>query len=389
MLEGLHRPYKLLVVDDEEHVAPMFRQSMRPEVRRGLYQLLFAKSGVEALACLEREPDVDLVITDLNMPDMDGLTLLGELSSRAPDPRSVVMSAYDDMSNIRAAMALGAADFVVKPVDFDDMRETIARTLRGLDQWREALRNRQQLLTLRQELDLAGSIQRSVLPPEFPDLEGYEFDALVQPAGEVTGDFYDVMPLPGGRIGLVIADVSGKGVPAAVMMMATRTLIRGVAIGLGDPARVLSEVNEVMCRHNPQSMFVTLLFCIIEPHTGDMVYASAGHPRPLVVRANGALAPMESSGDVVLGLLPGVDYTLFRHTLSVGETLFLYTDGVTDAQAVDGTEFGLALLESALAGCGSMTASSCVAFVAESVREFVGGSAPFDDITCLAVRRCG
>ena len=107
VLEQIGRPYKLLVVDDENDVAPMFRQSMRQDVRQGRYKLLFAGSGVEALECLEREPDVDLVITDINMPDMDGLTLLAELASRGCDLRAVVLSAYGDMRNIRAAMGMG------------------------------------------------------------------------------------------------------------------------------------------------------------------------------------------------------------------------------------------------------------------------------------------
>ena len=149
MVVQIDRPYKLLVVDDEDDVAPMFRQSMRPDVRAGRYRLLFAGSGVEALERLEKEPDVDLVITDINMPQMDGLTLLGHPAERSCDLRSVVLSAYGDMKNIRSAMSLGAFDFVTKPVDFDDMRETIERTLRSLEQWREALSYRDELISLR------------------------------------------------------------------------------------------------------------------------------------------------------------------------------------------------------------------------------------------------
>ena len=387
MVVQTDRPYKLLVVDDEDDVAPMFRQSMRQDVRQGRYKLLFAGSGTEALECLEREPDVDLVITDINMPGMDGLALLERLSARSADLRSVVLSAYGDMKNIRAAMGLGAVDFVVKPVDFDDMRETIERTLRNLDQWREALSHRDELVSLRRELDLAGRIQQSVLPSEFPVMDGYEIHALVVPAGEVSGDFYDVMRVEGGRVGMVVADVSDKGVPAALLMMASRTLLRGAAIGLGNPARVLSEVNDLMCQNNVQSMFVTVFFCVLDPGLGAVAFANAGHPSPLVVRADGAVSALESAENVVLGLLPGAGYELFSASLEPGDAVFMYTDGVTEAVNGVGEEFGEEKLIEVLSSEPVTSAAGCSARIVESVREFAGGLAQSDDITCAVLRR--
>ena len=387
MVVEMSRPYKLLVVDDEDDVAPMFRQSMRQDVRQGRYQLLFAGTGVEALECLEREPDIDLVITDINMPDMDGLTLLQELSLRGCDLRSVVLSAYGDMKNIRVAMGLGAVDFVPKPVDFEDMRNTIERTLRSLMQWREAVSERDQLLSLRQELDLAGRIQQSMLPPDFPSTGGYEVDATVEPAREVAGDFYDIMRLDGGRVGLVVADVADKGVPAALMMMAHRTLIRGAAIGLGDPARVLAEVNSVICENNPQTMFVTVFFCILDPSDGTVSFANAGHPSPLLLRADGVPVPLPSVGDIVLGLLPGADYELFTLRLEPGDVLFMYTDGVTEAMNAAGEEFGEERLVGALSGAVGLSAVDCTARVVGAVREFSDGRPPSDDVTCVTLRR--
>ena len=170
---GLERPFKLLVVDDEEEVMPIFRQRMRREVRGGVYELFFARSGVEALEILDSHPDVDLVITDINMPEMDGLTLLERLRASDADLRAVVLSAYGDMANIRAAMNLGAFDFVLKPVDFDDLRVTINRTRENLREWRAAMEFRDQLTSLRQEIGIAGRIQQSVLPVSFPVIEGY------------------------------------------------------------------------------------------------------------------------------------------------------------------------------------------------------------------------
>ena len=378
-------PYKLLVVDDEDDVAPMFRQSMRRDVRRGKYELLFAGSGLEALECLDREPNVDLVITDINMPEMDGLELLGRLSERSYDLRSVVLSAYGDMKNIRTAMSLGAVDFVTKPVDFDDMKETIERTLCGLEQWREAISHKVDLLSLKKDLDLAGRIQQSMLPTEFPELDNYGAHALLEPASEVAGDFYDVMRLDKGRLGLLIADVSGKGVPAALFMMASRTLLRGAAIGLGHPARILAETNALMCPANSQAMFATVLFGILNPYDGSFEYANAGHMPPLLVRADGSVKELETSKDVALGLMPEAEYEQFKISLGPGELLFMYTDGVTEA--MNGTdEFGQSRLNSVVSELAGKSAEEVCAGVLAAVREFSGPDVQSDDITCVALR---
>ena len=278
-------PFRLLVVDDEDEVVPIFRQRMRREVRNGVYELVFARSGVEALEVIDRDDSpIDLVITDINMPEMDGLVLLDRLRSRGVELRSIVLSAYGDMANIRAAMNLGAFDFVLKPVDFGDLRSTIDRTLANLTDWRSAMASRDQLVSLNREIDIAGRIQQSVLPASFPSIEGYGIHAMIHPARVVAGDFYDVMRLEGGRTGLLIADVCDKGVPAAMVMMSCRTLIRGAAIGLLDPGRVLSEVNDLMCENNSLSMFVTAFFGVFDPVDGSLTYANAGHPSPMLVR---------------------------------------------------------------------------------------------------------
>ena len=168
------RAYNVLVVDDEEDVPPMFRQHLRRDVRQGRYMLYFADSGVQALQRLAEEPNMDLVVTDINMPEMDGLTLLERLAESGRELRSVVLSAYGDMSNIRAAMNRGAFDFIVKPVDFADMRVTIERSLENLEAWREAVASRDKLVSLNRDLEIAWRIQNSLLPRVFPAHSGYD-----------------------------------------------------------------------------------------------------------------------------------------------------------------------------------------------------------------------
>ena len=168
------RPFKILVVDDEPDLEPLMLQRMRRAIRSGEYEFVFAQNGVEALQKLSADPGIDMVLSDINMPQMDGLTLLEQIPSVNADIKSVIISAYGDMKNIRTAMNRGAFDFVTKPVDFEDLQVTIARTLRHLEEWRDALSSRDQLVVLKNELGVASQIQQSILPTHFGSHPEYE-----------------------------------------------------------------------------------------------------------------------------------------------------------------------------------------------------------------------
>ena len=203
--------YKILVVDDEPDLEPLMLQRMRRHIRAGRYQFVFAKNGVEALQKLAEDDTIDMVLSDINMPQMDGLTLLDQIAKVDPNIRSVIISAYGDMKNIRTAMNRGAFDFVTKPVDFEDLQVTIDRTLRHMAEWRDALQSRDKLVALQNELDVATGMQQSILPTKFPQNPSYEVYGKMQAARNVGGDFFDVIPLNDGQVGLAVADVSDKG----------------------------------------------------------------------------------------------------------------------------------------------------------------------------------
>ena len=170
----------------------------------------------EALEKLAENPDIHLVLSDINMPVMDGLALLSKLEDTNPDVQAVIVSAYGDMENIRTAMNRGAFDFVTKPINFDDLEITIEKTLNHIRALETAQEARDRLVVLKRELDVAQQVQMSALPKEIPSSETHDVQALMIPAREVGGDFYDFFPLSDELIGLVIADVSGKGIPAAL-----------------------------------------------------------------------------------------------------------------------------------------------------------------------------
>ncbi len=380
-------PYKILVVDDEPDLEPLMLQRMRRDIRKGQYEFVFAHDGNEALERLDEHKDVDMILSDINMPGMDGLTLLEQIPKVDPELRAVMVSAYGDMKNIRTAMNRGAFDFVTKPIDFEDLRITIDRTLRHMAEWREALATRDKLVAIQNELGVAQKIQQSVLPTEFPTSDAYEIDGRMEPAREVGGDFYDVLRLENDRIGLSVADVSDKGVPAALFMMSTLTALKGSAIGLGDPGAVLTEVNTLLEEENEAAMFVTLFYAVFNPANGLFTYANGGHNPPVIVHADGSSTILPVTNGVALGIAPGWEYDEAAVTLAPGETIILYTDGVTEAMNAEGEEFGLDRLCQILSQSRPTGAKQANSIIFDAVRDFAGDTPQSDDITCLTFRR--
>ncbi len=380
---------KILVVDDEPDLELLLRQKFRRKTRSGQISLIFAQNGVEALKQLEDHDDVDLVLSDINMPEMDGLTLLKQLGSLDYDLRAVMVTAYGDMKNIRTAMNRGAFDFVTKPIDFDDLEATIDKTLEHLTIMREALRSRDELVALRQELGVAAQMQESILPTDFPRDPRFELHASMTPAREVGGDFYDFFRLEDERLGIVVADVSGKGVPAALFMMVSRTLMKGTAIGEGDPAACLTEVNQLLTESNEESMFVTVFYSSFNPETGHLEYANAGHNLPYVVKPSGEVRQIDCPPGLVLGVLPEFDFPGGSLDLEPGDVLFFYTDGVNEAMDENGEEFGDERLTRVLAEAAGSSAADLSQRMVEAVHAHAGEAPQSDDITCVTLRYLG
>ncbi len=383
----MNRPYKILVVDDEPDVEPLVLQRMRRKIRSGLYTFVFAQNGIEALVCLREDNEIDMVLSDINMPQMDGLTLLEQIPKVDPELRAVIISAYGDMKNIRTAMNRGAFDFVTKPIDFEDLEITIERTLSHIAEWREALSSRDKLVALQNELDVASNMQQSILPTQFPKGPNFHVFGNMKPARSVGGDFYDIMRLDNGRIGLAIADVSDKGVPAALFMMSTRTLLKGAAIGTLKPGGVLREVNDLLNEDNEASMFVTVLYAVYDPANGTLTYANGGHNAPLVVHADGRSDLLPLTDGVALGLVPDMEYQEDTFTLSPGDTVVLYTDGVSEAMNGDDEEFGNERLLKIFASSPPTNSEEANQAILRAVEAFVGDAPQSDDITCLTLCR--
>ncbi len=383
----MQQKYKILVVDDEPDLEPLLLQRMRRAIRAGRYEFVFAGNGLEALHKLDEDETIDMVLSDINMPQMDGLTLLDQIPQVNPNIRSVIISAYGDMKNIRTAMNRGAFDFVTKPIDFKDLQVTIDRTLNHVEELKAALSARDKLVSLQNELDVASNIQQSILPTELPQEHDYQMFGSMKSARNVGGDFYDVVRLPDRRVGLAIADVSDKGVPAALFMMSTRTLLKGAAIGAINPGDVIGTVNQLLCEDNETAMFVTLIYGVYDPETGRLTYANGGHNPPLIVHSDNSSTLLPSTDGLALGLIPDYEFQQRTVTLAPGEALVLYTDGVTEAMNCDEEEFGVERLQDIFKQSNSHEPRAITRLIFDAVDTFAGDAPQSDDVTCLTLCR--
>ena len=311
--------------------------------------------AVEAL----REAGVELVVPLVSQGELVGVVNLGpRLSDQAysTDDRKLLVSLA-----AQAAPALQVAQLVRRQAAEARTRERIE-----------------------QELRVATLIQQNFLPKQLPELPGWHVSAYYRPAREVGGDFYDFIELPDGLVGVVIGDVTDKGVPAAMVMAATRSLLRASAQRMVDPGAVLSRVNELMCPDMPPKMFVTCLYGVIDPATGRFRFANAGHNLPYV-RTEGGTIELRATG-MPLGLLPGIEYEVVEAELEFGQVMLLHSDGVAEAHAQDGEMFGFPRLMDVV---GSRRGESEVIdrVLTELGRFTPRGGEQEDDITLVALRR--
>ena len=239
------------------------------------------------------------------------------------------------------------------------------------------------------ELSLAKRIQANVLPslfPPFPDR--YEFDifASMTPAKEVGGDFYDFFLIDKSHLGLVMADVSGKGVPAALFMMATKNLIKTCALNGGTPSEILSAINREICKSNHDDMFVTVWFGILDLTTGTVIATNAGHEYPVLKRRNGAFELIKDKHGFVIGGISTAKYHDYEINLGLGDSLFLYTDGVPEANNKNLELFGTERMLEALNSTVDDSPKAVLAAVNNAIDEFVGDAPAFDDLTMMSIK---
>ncbi len=266
-----------------------------------------------------------------------------------------------------------------------DLATQAAPAVRVAQLVKERQQEAQERERIEQELKVASLIQQTLLPTAEPDLPGYDVSAFYKPAREVGGDFYDFLELEDGRLGLIIGDVTDKGVPAAMVMATTRTLLRASAQRFGSPGDVLERVNEVLVPDIPPNMFVTCLYAILDPETGRLHYANAGHDLPYRSRRRTA-EELRATG-MPLGLMPGMGYEEREVFLEEGDTVLFYSDGLVEAHDPRREMFGFPRLQG-LVGAHRSGGASLVEFLLSELDRFTGdGWEQEDDITLVTLER--
>jgi sigma-B regulation protein RsbU (phosphoserine phosphatase) len=321
---------------------------------------------------------------------MDGLTLLSKINDlNNKFLKSIIVSAYGDMENIRTAMNRGAYDFITKPIDLKDLEITIEKSLKEIELYKQAMVSHNKLVALQQELDIATTIQTSILPktfPAFPDRKEFDIYAKMIPAKEVGGDLYDFFLIDKYRLGVVIGDVSGKGIASALLMAVCKTLLKATA-GKGIPSDVvLTEVNNLLVDESPSNMFVTLFYGVLDTRSGSFEYSNAGHNSPYLISTDGTIKQLPQVGGIILGAMKDVEFQSNVIMLKQDESIFLFTDGVTEAFNKNEEEFNEKRLEEVLINKNGFAPKDFVQQVFEEVQTFTNGVEQSDDITCLALK---
>lgn len=386
-------PHKILVVDDEPDLEILIKQRFRKQIREDDFRFEFAQNGVQALEKIGAHPDITVILSDINMPEMDGLTLLqkvGEMNN--PAMKSVIISAYGDMENIRTAMNRGAFDFLTKPIDFADLEMTVQKTMQQLELIKHAMKARDELVAVQRDLTTATRIQQSLLPktfPPFPNRPEVDVYAAMLTAKEVGGDFYDFYFIDEDRLAFAVGDVSGKGIPAAIYMAVSRTLLKAVANQIVNPGEVLRKLNTLLIPESDATTFVTVFFGIINVRTGEVQYSNGGHNPPYIVRSTGDVEQLPLTDGMLLGKIPGVDYETKKARLAKGDSIFVYTDGVSEAMDADNNPYMEDRLEQYLKTQGSATIQECVEGSLVDIKKHTREAIQSDDITVMSLRYIG
>ena len=318
--------------------------------------------------------------TDMTRRD-EVLALLDGPASDSVAAAPVTQDRDDDQLR-RLARIMG--DLTRRIVDQHNSLSTMVIELR------DALVSKTRLAGLQQELQIASQVQLSILPRDMPVDSRVNVFCHITPAREVGGDFYDYFPIDANRFGFVIADVSGKGVPAALFMAISRTLLKSTALFVDSPSACLQRLNDLLAAENEQMLFVTVFYAVIDLSTGQVDYVNAGHNPPWLIRRDGDLSPLPRTRGIAVAVHEGFAYQQGRVQLAPGDTLYLYTDGITEAFDVDGQEYGDARLQASLERIPPDAPIDTLSQrVIDDVRAFERGAAQADDMTSLALRYLG
>ena len=349
-----------------------FRRSRERQRRR---QERFIRREMTELADTLDKDERDTVLTELDQ--------LEHVVRDTPGGEGAVMSIADATSSASTALTRELDSLAMTALAFQKMSDRVQDQNQRL---REALATKSAFIALQKELDIAARVQLSLLPKTMPLSDTVEMTGIMRPAKEVGGDFYDFFHLDRHHIGVVVADVSGKGVPAGLFMVMARTMIRATARRhVEEPGKVLASVNDFLEQNNAEELFVTVFYGVLDDRSGRFIYANGGHNPPILVEREDA-GPLETTGGVALGMFDGLDYADAHVDMEPGARLVLFSDGVTEAFNDRDEPFGDdRLLDTARTLPLEQGPERDVRDIVTAVDDFTGEAPQFDDITCVVL----
>jgi len=381
----------LLIVDDNEDNRYTLTRRLQ---REGYTNFATAADGEQALELLGARP-FDLVLLDVMMPGLNGYEVLERMRAdiRLRHVPVIMISAVDEIESVIRCIELGAEDYLPKPFNPTLLRARVGASLEKKRLRDELVRHTHRM---EKELETAREIQLSMVPIEFAAPTAgrpIEIFATLLPAREVGGDLYDFFWLSPERLCLVVADVSDKGAGAALFMARAKSVIHLLAPLLpgqgGRPAtaaEIMERANQELCRDNPHTLFVTLVLATLNARTGELEYCNAGHNPPCVIAPQTGVTQLNGAHGKPVGIRGSFRYEAATLKLAPGDSLFIFTDGITEAMNESGEFFGEERLLASLQSCTKHPPRDLVSAVLRNVREFAGAAAPSDDIAALACR---
>jgi sigma-B regulation protein RsbU (phosphoserine phosphatase) len=371
---------RVLIVDDVKANIDVLVGALHDE-----YKLSVAVDGDAALRMVAKNPP-DLVLLDIMMPGIDGYEVCRQLRAAKSSSEIPIMflSSLEEIHDKTRGFEAGANDYLVKPFEILEVKARVKSLLKA-KAYADAIREASE-----RELRVAREIQRGILPQDVSVSaagSGLDVCALFEPAKHVGGDLYEVLRATNDTIMIVIGDVMGKGVPAALFMAVTVTLLRTIVRQTQRPEEVLARLNDELEAQNPRRMFVTMSCIAIDVASGRATGASAGHSPLMMIPSSGPPRLVFPSSGMVLGMRPGQTFKVQTLDMTTGDTLLFYTDGITEAENVQEEQFESERLLQCFADGAGHSAAETASKLLSAVHAFGAGAPQTDDITAIAVRK--
>lgn len=372
---------KILIVDSNIDMKGLYEYKLKNK-----YNMIFSTDGLDALKIVETHTDVDVIVTDVSIPNISGIELVERIKKIDPLKKSIIISFYGDLDNIRMAMNAGAYDFIIKPIDFFDLEKTINNAIESVTKEKQSSETKLKLLKISEEIDSTAALQKSILPDNNFKYKKVEIYARNDPANEVGGDFYDFFKIDESHVGVVMADVSGKNLSAAMFMSMAKLLLKSFGKFIIDPKKCMDLFNMSISVDNLSGMFVTCFYGVIDMEGNKLRFVNAGHLPPIIINDKRGIQKLECDSGLPIGVMENMKYLLEEYEIQVGDKILLHTDGVVEATNASNEEYSYSRLMEVLEREKSKDIIELSDNIFTDVKEFTGDSPQFDDITTLCIK---